>query len=139
MSVDFRKYTRRQAARELAAIEGHLRGFVGEGKKASTEVFCLECIGKHVSHLGALAEEGVGFFPDDAGWWRDLGLWVESILDEGEEGRIGQAQVRKWMDQARKLRKELQAMYMGNFGRCECVTGLEPCCHKDQAKDAGGR
>jgi hypothetical protein len=129
MPVDFRKYTRRCAVEELAAIQKHLNAFVGTAEVNSTEVFCLECIGKHVSHLGALASEGIDFFPDDAKWWRGLKKWVDDLLDEGEEGQIKGEQVRRWMEDARRLRKELQAMYMGNFGRCECVTGLEPCCH----------
>lgn len=136
MAVDFQKYTRRTAVRELTAVENHLRGFIGdeEGEERSTEAFCLECIAKHLSHLGALAEEGVTFFPKDAKWWKTLSEWVEGIFDEGEDGRISSAQIRRWMDQARTYRKELQAMYMGNFGRCKCVTGLEPCCHGRKQK-----
>ena len=124
--TDFRKITRRQAQKELAAIEAHLRGLTAQ---TQSEHFCLECIGKHLGHLGALAQEGVGFFPEDAEWWGKLEKWAEDILDYGEENEATLKQVKAWLVEARDWRKELQSKYMGNFGKCECVTGREPCCH----------
>jgi hypothetical protein len=131
--TDFRKITRRQAVQELAAIEAHLRGLTGQNQ---TETFCLECIGKHISHLGALAQEGIGFFPEDAELWAKLGAWVEEILDAGEDPsvKVTYEMVSKWMQEARAWRKNLQAKYMGNFGKCQCVTGYEPCCHGKKRK-----
>jgi len=131
--TDFRKITRRQAQRELACIEAHLRGLTAQNQ---TETFCLECIGKHLGHLGGLAAEGVGFFPEDADWWGRLELWVEGILDEGEKGEVSHAQVTKWLTEARSWRKKLQSKYMGNFGKCQCVTGMEACCHGKKGKAA---
>jgi hypothetical protein len=122
VAVDFQKYTRKQAGKELAAIEQHLRGF-----NAGSASFCMECIGKHAMHLSALASEGKGFFPDDEDWWAGLEEWIDGVLEEGENA-ITMEQISRWVREARKWRKELQAKYMGNMGKCECVTGKEICC-----------
>jgi hypothetical protein len=129
MSVDFQQYTADTAVEELTAIERHLLGFVGIAETNSTEIFCLECIGKHISHIGALANEGLQFFPDDTELWTKVRNYKEGLLREGRKGTVKGEMVRKWLDDTRVLRKKLQEKYMGNFGRCECVTGLEPCCH----------
>ncbi|KPK66740.1 MAG: hypothetical protein AMS21_00880 [Gemmatimonas sp. SG8_38_2] len=124
MSVDFQKYTYREAGKELATIEQHLRAFGPNSRD-----FCLECIAKHTMHLSKLASEGKGFFPNDVDWWTKLEDWTDKILDEGEAGEVNHEKTQAWAEEARLLRKELQSKYMGNMGRCECVTGLEPCCH----------
>ncbi len=126
-------YTRRQAGKELAAIEQHLRGF-----DENQPQFCMECIGKHALHLSAVSDEGKTFFPDDLSFWQRLGAWADRLLDEGEAGRVASHAVAATLAaESRDLRKELQELYMGEMGKCKCITGNEPCCVHGKA--AGGR
>jgi hypothetical protein len=129
VAVDFQKYTRRQAGKEMAAIEQHLRVYGPDSKD-----FCMECIAKHTMHLSALASEGKGFFPKDYDWWDALERWTDEVLDIGE-GKVSMSQIKKWMTEIRTWRKELQEKYMGNMGKCQCVTGKEICCphHRKEA------
>lgn len=118
------KYTRRQAGKELAAIEQHLRGFDSDRPD-----FCMECIGKHCLHLSELADEGKTFFPKDSEFWASIGKWADDLMDMGEDGKVHTYDIAmRLAEEARELRKELQKRYMGGMGKCRCVTGFEECC-----------
>lgn len=122
--MDPKAYTRREAGKELAALEAHLRGF-----SESTAALCGECTTKHCLHLSELADEGKTFFPDDTAFWGRVGEFADAVLDAGETKAATAEMCREWAAQARTLRKELQSKYLGNLGQCSCARGDEPCCH----------
>ena len=125
MPIDFRKYTVDEAAKQLALLEIHLRQF-----DENSAIFCMECSGKHLLAIEGLADEGVGFFPEEPEPWKLLAQWSRDIREVAMAAgaKLKKDVVARWADECRLNRKELQATYMGSLGGCDCVSGLEPCC-----------
>lgn len=123
MAVDFRKYTVEETAKQFALLEIHLRQFSGDN-----DIFCLECCAKHLLAIEGLADEGVGFFPESPEDWREIADWAHRVVERAQTGEVSAQLAKDWAEKSRLYRKGLQAKHMGVLGRCECVSGYEPCC-----------
>lgn len=94
--MDILIYTDSEIAKNFALLENHLK----QAQSGIDELFCRDCINKHLILLEGLAEEGMNAGGDPEKYQRVFGF-ANTIKDEDYKGKgIG------FSDEARQIRKE---------------------------------
>ena len=102
MMKDPKKYTLKNIAENLSLLEEHLKDF-SEGKD---EVFCMDCMMKHLLTISGLSKECVGFKcePDDV--IKKIQDWSEKLLETLKD--LARDAALTVAEEARGFRKKLQ-------------------------------
>ncbi len=95
--MDIIKYTDEEIAKNFALLEQHLK----QTQSGVDEIFCEDCINKHLILLEGLAEEGMNA-GGDPGKYQKVHGFVKKIKDKDY-----QRQGIKFSGEARKIRKSL--------------------------------
>ena len=96
--MNVRLYTVDEVLKNLAVLQPHLENV------SNPLAWCMDCIRKHFYETWKLADEGVGFFPEDPKPWQDLGEWTRTSIDLSVNDLNPEDRVRL-ADEARQLRK----------------------------------
>jgi hypothetical protein len=112
MAMDFLKYTEDEIIKNLALTETHLK----QAASGVDELFCKDCINKHLFSISGLADEGLGFTEDE----NKIKLFEETakIADDIREKDYTEEGI-ELASELRDLRKKFTAK---NCSKCNIIS-----------------